>query len=82
MWMIGVTGAESEAVSRLIEAALAGGPQPAPFSHLCRQEQRKMLRAVPRLDPDATGWATVTIAGCADAGRGPVAELRDGRQAC
>jgi hypothetical protein len=46
-----VTAAETEAVSRAIEAALAGGPQAVPFHVLVRREQRKMLRAAPRTDP-------------------------------
>jgi hypothetical protein len=41
-----VTAAETEAVNRAIEAALAGEPQPAPFQVLARREQRKMLRVV------------------------------------
>jgi hypothetical protein len=45
-----VTAAQAEAASRMIEAALDGEPQPAPFHVLARRAQREMLRLVP---PDA-----------------------------
>jgi hypothetical protein len=42
-----VTAAQAEAASQVIEAALDGEPQPAPFHVLARQAQREMLRLVP-----------------------------------
>ena len=42
-----VTAAQAEAASRAIEAALDGGPLPAPFHVLVRRAQREMLRLVP-----------------------------------
>jgi len=50
-----VTAAETEAANRAIEAALTGKPQLAPFHALARQEQRKMLRSVPRPDAGLCG---------------------------
>jgi hypothetical protein len=50
-----VTIAETEAVNRAIEAALAGEPHAAPFHVLVRREQRKLLRALPRPDLGGAG---------------------------
>lgn len=50
-----VTAAETDAVNRAIEAALAGEPQPAPFHVLVRREQRRMLRVVPQPDSGRCG---------------------------
>jgi hypothetical protein len=50
-----VTAAETQAVNRVIEAAMAGELQPAPFHVLVRREQRKLLRAVPRPDSGRRG---------------------------
>jgi len=43
-----VTEASSRAARRAMEAAFSGEALPAPFQDLVRQEQRKMLRLVPR----------------------------------
>ena len=50
-----VTAVQAEAAGRVIEAALDGEPQAAPFHVLVRQAQREMLRLVPLREAGRTG---------------------------
>jgi hypothetical protein len=45
-----VTEADLQAAARAIDAALTGDQPPTSYHELVRQEQRKMLRAVPPTD--------------------------------